>query len=126
MSLRWRDRRRELFGRREKRSAAPGELRRDFAAPPRGTRARLAWTPLVALAVVCLLALAALRISILRTRYTLGATLQRETELRSRERALMLEVRQGRDPHKLRETATQLGFARPGRVIDLGREARGR
>jgi hypothetical protein len=126
MSLRWRDRRKQLFGRAAKRAAAPAELRRDWATPRRGAGVRLAWTPLVAVAVISLLALAALRVSILRTRYTLGATLQRETELRSRERALMLEVRQGRDPHKLRETATQLGFARPGRVIDLGREASGR
>lgn len=118
MSLRWRDRRKGLFAG----EAARDELRRDWSAPRRRPRRRLAWTPIFAVAVISLLGLAALRVSILRTRYALGATLQRETELRTRERSAAVASRAQRDPHKLREVATRLGFARPERVIDLAGE----
>ena len=37
--------------------------------------------------------------------------------------AAAVAVREQRDPHKLRELATQLGFARPERVIDLSAPA---
>jgi hypothetical protein len=122
MSLRWRDRRKQLFAG----EAARDELRRDWSAPRRSARRRLAWAPLFAVAVISLLSLAALRVSILRTRYALGAALQHETELRARERSAAVAAREQRDPHKLREIATQLGFARPERVIDLADEARSR
>ena len=88
MSLRWRDRRKQLFAREAAPKASEGKLRRDFSTPRRQPRRRLAWTPLFAAAVLSLLALAALRVSILRTRYALGATLQRETELLARERSV--------------------------------------
>jgi hypothetical protein len=123
MSLRWRDRRKELFAAAAARDAGAFELRRDWSAPRRKPRRRLAWAPLFAVGVLSLLALAALRVSILRTRYALAATLQRETELRGRERSAAVAAREQRDPHKLRELATQLGFARPERVIDLSGEA---
>jgi hypothetical protein len=76
--------------------------------------------------VLSTLALAALRISILRGGYALGATLQRETELRTRERSAAVAVRVERDPRKLRELAARQGFARPERLIDLTDEARAR
>jgi hypothetical protein len=127
MSLRWSDRRKQLFAhesaseaRREAKATAGAPLPRDWSARRRTPRPRLAWAPLFAVAVLSLLTLAALRVSILRTRYALGATLQRETELRARERSAAVAAREQRDPHKLRELATQLGFTRPERVIDLG------
>jgi hypothetical protein len=129
MSLRWRDRRRELFapGAASREPKAGGDrLKRDWSPRRRPPRARLAWVPLFAVAVVSLLCLAALRIGILRTRYALGATLQQETELRTRERAAIVAVRQLRGPHKLRELAAERCFARPERVIDLSDEARSR
>jgi type VI protein secretion system component VasK len=119
MSLRWRDRRKELFSGAAAREAGSVEMRRDWSARRQRPRRRIAWAPIFAVGVVSLLALAALRVSILRTRYALAATLQRETELRGRERSAAVAARQQRDPHKLRELATQLGFARPERVIDL-------
>jgi len=122
MSLRWRDRRAELFTA----GATPEErsLPRDFKAKRRKARRRLALAPLFAVAVLSLLALAFLRVSILRTRYALGAALQHETELRARERSAAVDVRIARDPHKLRELAARQGFARPERVIDLSAGAR--
>jgi hypothetical protein len=89
-------------------------------------RKKLAVVPLFAVAVVALLALAFLRISILRTRYALGETLQHETELRTRERTAAVDVRVIRDPHRLREQAAAQGFVRPERVIDLSQQVRGR
>jgi len=123
MSLRWRDRRKELFSGD---SGGRDELRRDWSAPRRRQRRPIAWLPLAAVAVLSVLSLTALRLSILRTRYALGATLQRETELRARERSAAVAAREERDPHRLRELAAQRGFTRPERVIDLTGEARGR
>lgn len=117
MSLRWRDRRAKLFS-----GDTPPPKRATRRAPVRSTRrARktLRWAPLFAVAVVALLSLAFLRISILRTRYALGETLQQETELRTRERTAAVDVRVARDPHRLREQAAEQGFVRPERVIDL-------
>jgi hypothetical protein len=126
MSLRWRDRRKQLFAREAAAKASEGKLRRDWSTPRRQPRRRLAWTPLFAAAVLSLLALAALRVSILRTRYALGATLQHETELLARERSVAAAASEQRAPQKLRESAAQLGFKRPERVIDLADEARAR
>ena len=137
MSLRWRDRRKQLFARAAGRDPAKpaaarnpksngAELRRDWSAPRRAPRRPLAWTPIFAAAVISLLALTALRLSILRARYALGAVLQHETELLARERSAAVDVREARDPHKLRDLAAQRGFGRPGRVIDLADEARNR
>jgi len=123
MKLRWRDRRTALF--RED-SPPPRRPARAAAAPRRRPRKPLAIVPLFAVAVVALLALAFVRISILRTRYALGETLQQETELRTRERTAAVDVRVARDPHRLREQAAEGGFVRPERVIDLSQRAGGR
>jgi hypothetical protein len=122
MSLRWRDRRHQLFAR----AVGREELRRDWSARRKPGRRPTVWAPLFVVLVLSLLALAALRISILRSGYALGATLQRETELRQRERSAAVAVRIERDPHKLRELAARQGFARPERVIDLADGARAR
>jgi hypothetical protein len=124
MSLRWSDRRAALFqGERVRSERGVG---RTFAVPARKERRRIAPLPLLALTVIVLLSLAFLRVSILRARYALGATLQRETDLRARERSAAVDARVARDPHKLRELAARQGFARPERVIDLSAEARSR
>jgi hypothetical protein len=126
MSLRWSDRRKALFTGAPAREAVRDERRRDWSARRHRPRRRLAWAPLFAVAVISLLGLAALRVSILRTRYALGSTLQHETELLARERSAAVAARKQRDPHKLRDQAAQLGFVRPERVIDLAGEARDR
>ncbi len=120
-SLRWRDRRAKLFA--GDRARTERQAGRAFSVPERRERRRIATLPLLVLAVAVLLCLTVLRVSILRTRYALGATLQRETELRSRERSAAVDVRIARDPHKLRELAAKQGFVRPERVIDLSAEA---
>jgi hypothetical protein len=124
MSLRWSDRRAALFAAERVRSERPQP--RAFGVPRPRARPRLGRSTIVALLVgasIGLLGLAALRISIIRTRYELAATLQHETELRGRERSAAVDVRVARDPQKLRELAARQGFARPERVIDLSREA---
>jgi hypothetical protein len=122
VSLHWRDRRRALF------ASAPAqrEPRRDWSARRRRTRRRIAWAPLFVATLLSLLSLAALRVSILRTRYALGATLQRETELLGRERSAAVAAREERDPRRLREIAEERGFVRPERVIDMSAEGRAR
>jgi hypothetical protein len=122
MSLLWRDRRQQLFARESGRD----ELRRDWSARRKPGQPRIRRIPIFVVLVLSLLSLAALRISILRSGYALGATLQRETELRERERSAAVAVRIERDPHKLRDLAARQGFARPERVIDLADEARAR
>ena len=122
MSLLWRDRRQQLFARESGRDKS----RRDWSARRKPGQRRTIWAPIFVVLVLSVLSLAALRISILRSGYALGATLQRETELRERERSAAVAVRIERDPHKLRELAARQGFARPERVIDLADEARGR
>jgi hypothetical protein len=122
MSLLWRDRRKQLFAG----ASGQGEPRRDWSARKKRGPRRIVWAPIFVPLVLSLLALTALRISIIRTGYALGAVLQRETELRTRERSAAVAVRIERDPHKLRELAGRLGFARPERVIDLADEARAR
>ena len=122
MSLHWRDRRRQLFNR----ESGQSELRRDWSARRKPGKRSFAPAPIFVALVLSTLALAALRISILRGGYALGATLQRETELRTRERSAAVAVRVERDPRKLRELAARQGFARPERMIDLTDEAQGR
>jgi hypothetical protein len=120
MSLLWRDRRKQLFAR----ASGHAELRRDWSARKKPGPRRVAWAPIFVALVLSLLSLTALRLSIIRFGYALGDTLQRETELRTRERSAVVAVRIERDPQKLRELATRQGFARPERVINLADDAR--
>ena len=66
-----------------------------------------------------------LRVSILRLRYQLSAAVTEETELLAQQREITVELRELRDPNRLRELATKQGFARPERVIQLSVPATG-
>jgi hypothetical protein len=65
-----------------------------------------------------------LRVSILRLRYELAASVAEETSLLERQRAATVELRELRDPTRLRDFARELGLARPERVIQLSVPAR--
>jgi len=93
---------------------------RDFArvrAPGRLSARRIAW--LVGIAFACALALAALRIDILRVRYALGEALREEKSLDQQQRQQIAVLEGLRNPSRLVEVAQRLGFAPPERVIDL-------
>jgi len=62
-----------------------------------------------------------LRIDILRLSYALGEALETQQSLESESRALTAEVRSLRDPARLSELASRLGFQRPARVIEAAR-----
>jgi len=65
------------------------------------------------------LALAALRVDLIRVRYALADALASEAALRSERAELLAEVRRLRDPSRLGSLARAAGLARPERVIDL-------
>jgi cell division protein FtsL len=65
------------------------------------------------------LVIASLRVSILRLRYQLSAAVTEETELLAQQREITVELRELRDPTRLRELAKEQGFVRPERVIQL-------
>jgi hypothetical protein len=97
---------------------------RDFArvrAPARLSARRIIW--LVAIAFGCALALAALRIDILRVRYALGEAIREEKALVQQQRQQTAVLEGLRNPSRLVEAAQRLGFAPPVRVIDLRRQA---
>jgi hypothetical protein len=97
---------------------------RDFArvraSTARLSTRRIAW--LVAIAFACALALAALRIDILRTRYALGAAIREEKSLVQQLRQQTAALEALRHPSRLVELAEKRGFAPPRRVIDLRRQ----
>ena len=68
------------------------------------------------------LLLASLRMTIVRTRYALADSHTQETALLELEREATVELRELRDPRRLRRLAAELGFERPERVIELGTE----
>lgn len=98
---------------------------RDFArvraSTARLSTRRIAW--LVGIAFTCALALAALRIDILRVRYALGAAIREEKALVQQQRQETATLEALRHPSRLVELAEQRGFAPPRRVIDLRRAA---
>ena len=65
------------------------------------------------------LLLVALRTEVIRLRYRLAESLEREQQLLELQRTLTVEVRSLRDPNRLSQRATALGFGRAERVIDL-------
>lgn len=75
--------------------------------------------PLVLLAVVAALGVAALRIDLLRTRYAVSAGMERENELREEQRQLIVRRRQLRDPALLAVQARERGFKPPAHVLTL-------
>jgi hypothetical protein len=98
---------------------------RDFARVRAGTARlstrRIAW--LVGIGFACALALAALRIDILRTRYALGAAIREEKTLVQQLRMETATLEALSHPSRLVEIAEKRGFAPPRRVIDLRRQA---
>ena len=98
----------------------PETVGRDFAhLRSRGRKSRRPWMAITVGALVAALMVASLRVSILRLRYQLSAAVTEETELLARQREITVELRELRDPTRLRELATERGFARPERVIQL-------
>ena len=91
----------------------------------RGRRTAVPWLVIALGTVAAALLLASLRVSILRLRYQLAAAVSEETELLERQRAVTVELRELRDPTRLRDFATELGLARPQRVIQLSVPATG-
>lgn len=75
--------------------------------------------PLLAVAVVAALAIAAVRIDLLRTRYAVAAVLERENELIEEQRQLIVRRRQLRDPVALAVQARERGFRPPAQVVTL-------
>jgi hypothetical protein len=98
-------------------------LRKDLASPrERGQRA-LPLVPITLGVFIAYVGLVALRGEIQRLAYELGAAVQAEQQLLERERGEQVAVRQLRDPRRLREIATSLGFVVPERVIPLSTQA---
>ncbi len=78
--------------------------------------------PLIAMAalvVLASLAVAAVRIDLIRTRYAVSAVLERENELIEEQRALIVRRRQLRDPVGLAMQARERGFRPPAHVVSL-------
>lgn len=75
--------------------------------------------PLLALAVVVALGVAALRIDLLRTRYAVSAAMARENELIEEQRQLIVRRRELRDPVALQIQARERGFRPPAHVVSL-------
>lgn len=93
---------------------------RDFAHSRSRSRAWPAALPaLLAGVLLAALALAALRVDLIRVRYGLGQAMQEEKELLEQERALRARVGSLRDPIRLARLAPRHGLARPARVLDL-------
>ena len=93
---------------------------RDFAQPrSTGRRWPGALPALLAGALLASLALAALRVDLIRIRYGLGEAMKEERELLERDRALRARVGSLRDPIRLARLAPRYGLARPARVLEL-------
>jgi hypothetical protein len=74
---------------------------------------------LLAAVVFAALALAALRVDLIRVRYGLGQAMREEKALLEQGRALRARVGSLRDPIRLARLAPRYGLARPTRVLDL-------
>jgi|JI10StandDraft_1071094.scaffolds.fasta_scaffold584381_2 hypothetical protein len=83
---------------------------------PRGVYPLVAMAALVVLAS---LAVAAVRIDLIRTRYAVSAALERENELLEAQRQLIVRRRQLRDPVELAVQARERGFRPPAHVVSL-------
>jgi hypothetical protein len=94
---------------------------RDFA--QRRTTGRTwpgSFPALLAGVLLAALALAALRVDLIRVRYGLGQAMQEEKQLLEQERGLRAKVGSLRDPTRLARLAPRYELARPVRVLDLG------
>lgn len=95
----------------------------DFSGENDPRRAR-ALVPLLVLALVTALGIAALRIDLIRTRYAVAASLDTEKTLMEERRALIARKRQLRDPTVLAVEARKRGFAPPQHVFSIVDPAR--
>jgi len=78
------------------------------------------WVPIaIALGLLAGLAIAALRVDLIRARYGLAESLERERALLEERRSVLAEVRSLRDPARLARIAEGRGFGRPARIVDL-------
>jgi hypothetical protein len=99
---------------------------RDFARlRSQGRRPLRLWLAIAVGTLAAALMVASLRVSILRLRYQLSAAVTEETALLARQREVTVELRELRNPTRLRALAEQQGFARPERVIQLSVPATG-
>jgi hypothetical protein len=85
-------------------------------ADPRQTRALI---PLLIVALGVALAVAALRIDLIRTRYAVAAAMDEEQALLEEQRALIVRRRQLRDPVELAVQARQRGFRPASRIFAM-------
>jgi hypothetical protein len=93
---------------------------RDFAQSRAARRVFAGALPaLIAGVLVAGLALAALRVDLIRVRYGLGEAMREEKELLERSRALRARVGALRDPIRLAEIAPRYGLARPAHLLEL-------
>ncbi|MCP4907230.1 MAG: hypothetical protein GY910_19820 [bacterium] len=106
-----RPRRRRSEDSREKRSWIGVDFANLAATPPSP-----ALLPLLALALIVALAVASLRIDLIRTRYALATAMEDETKLIDEQHVLIVEKLRLRDPTALAVHARERGF-RPARVV---------
>jgi hypothetical protein len=90
----------------------------DFSAS-RGSGRSYALVPLLVVALVAALGVAALRIDLIRARYAVAAAMEMEQALLEEQRALIVRKRQMRDPVELAVQARARGFRPPSRVFSL-------
>jgi hypothetical protein len=90
----------------------------DFASrrSPTGSRALI---PLLIVAIVAALGVAALRIDLIRIRYAMAATMAEESALLEEQRALIVRKRERLDPVELAIQARARGFGPPAHVFTL-------
>jgi hypothetical protein len=101
-------------------AAASVLVGRDFAAP-RGirTRTRNLFPLALATALVAALAIAALRVDLIRVRYGLADALEAEKVLLQERREALAALSALRDPARLAPLAARRGLVRPTRILEL-------
>ena len=78
------------------------------------------WLPLAATGFLLAgLAVAALRVDLIRSRYGLADAVREEKTLLEEKRQALARMRSLRDPSRLASLAGDRGLARPERIIDL-------
>jgi hypothetical protein len=78
------------------------------------------WLPLsIAGFLLVGLALAALRVDLIRVGYGLADAVREETALKEEKRRALAHVRRLRDPGRLARLAADRGLSRPERIVDL-------
>ena len=81
------------------------------------------WLPIaVAGFLLAGLAVAALRVDLIRVRYGLADAVREEKALLEERRQALARMRRLRDPIRLARLATDRGLARPERIVDLPAE----